>query len=297
MNYLFEVRSNISHFMKVALDGKSFNKALQYKTDTKFIEALEDGLLADNQAIRAINEKPELVDEYYAFYTQTKGTLAEFIAKGAGKFDDVVKKLDNLNLSNLKSKASALDEAAKSRFADDIADLSDDALRELDDNFGLVDEWKKIDGLDEAAKKSSKPEWLKKIQDGNAFNKERSAFYPYNEVYVKRPDGSGYYRLDSYRPGKEIVSRKYSQLGDIQEQTAISYLNELKNKYPALSEIAPVPSSQKLLDDLVKLGQDNKLRGQLILEVPVQSKAVSQSIIDKADELGIVIRDINGKIY
>jgi len=65
MNYLFEVRSNISHFMKVAFDGKSFNNALQYKTDTKFIEALEDGLLADNQAIRAINEKPELVDEYH----------------------------------------------------------------------------------------------------------------------------------------------------------------------------------------------------------------------------------------
>lgn len=90
MNYLFEVRSNISHFMKVALDGKSFNKALQYKTDTKFIEALEDGLLADNQAIKAINEKPELVDEYYSFYTQTKGTLAEFLAKGGGNAFKVI---------------------------------------------------------------------------------------------------------------------------------------------------------------------------------------------------------------
>ena len=95
MNYLFEVRSNISHFMKVALDGKSFNKALQYKTDTKFIEALEDGLLADNQAIRAINEKPELVDEYHSFYTQTKGTLAEFLAKGGAKL------LDDVALRNL----------------------------------------------------------------------------------------------------------------------------------------------------------------------------------------------------
>ncbi|MFO0378499.1 MAG: hypothetical protein ACK50M_08655, partial [Cyclobacteriaceae bacterium] len=91
MNYLFEVRSNISHFMKVALDGKSFNNALQYKTDTKFIEALEDGLLADNQAIKAINEKPELVDEYHAFYTQTKGTLAEFLAKGVGNFTNFPK--------------------------------------------------------------------------------------------------------------------------------------------------------------------------------------------------------------
>ncbi len=94
MNYLFEVRSNISHFMKVAFDGKSFNNALQYKTDTKFIEALEDGLLADNQAIRAINEKPELVDEYHAFYTQTKGTLAEFLAKGGDDVASALKQFD-----------------------------------------------------------------------------------------------------------------------------------------------------------------------------------------------------------
>ena len=100
MNYLFEVRSNISHFMKVALDGKSFNKALQYKTDTKFIEALEDGLLADNQAIKAINENAELVDEYHAFYTQTKGTLAEFLAKGADKV---------VNLRKLTNKASSIE--------------------------------------------------------------------------------------------------------------------------------------------------------------------------------------------
>jgi hypothetical protein len=219
------------------------------------------------------------------------------LTKGGVKFDDVVKKLDNLNLSNLKSKASALDEAAKSRFADDIADLSDDALRELDDNFGLVDEWKKIDGLDDAAKKSSKPEWLKKIQDGNAFNKERSAFYPYNEVYIKKPDGSGYYRLDSYKLDEEIVSRKFTQLGDIQEQTAFSYLQELKTKYPVEAEIANVPTSQKLLGEISKTGKAPRLRGELILEVPVQNRNISQNILDFANKNDITIRDINGRIY
>jgi hypothetical protein len=230
----------------------------------------------------------------------SKGQLEEVLVKltkGGVKFDDVVKKLDNLNLSNLKSKASALDEAAKSRFADDIADLSDDALRELDDNFGLVDEWKKIDGLDDAAKKSSKPEWLKKIQDGNAFNKERSAFYPYNEVYIKKPDGSGYYRLDSYKLDEEIVSRKFTQLGDIQEQTAFSYLQELKTKYPVEAEIANVPTSQKLLGEISKTGKAPRLRGELILEVPVQNRNISQNILDFANKNDITIRDINGRIY
>lgn len=219
------------------------------------------------------------------------------VAKGGTTFEVVVKRLNDLDLSNLKSKVNAFDDAAKGRFVDDIADLSNDALKELDDNFALVDEWKKIDGLDEVARKSSKPEWLRKIQEGNAFNKERSTFYPYNEVYVKKPDGSGYYKLDSYKIDEEIVSRKYTQFGDIQEQTAFSYLNELKSKYPVEAEIANVPTSQQLFAEISKTGKTRRLRGQLILEVPVQNKVVSQSIIDKADELGIVIRDTNGNIY
>ena len=149
MNYLFEVRSNISHFMKVALDGKSFNKALQYKTDTKFIEALEDGLLADNQAIRAINEKPELVDEYHSFYTQTKGTLAEFLSKGLAKW------LDGLP-PGLKSDIGDINSDLGRLFAN-----ATDAKKRAE----LVDAWKALNniGVDDVIRKN--PDYLKNIDD------------------------------------------------------------------------------------------------------------------------------------
>ncbi len=56
--------------------------------------------------------------------------------------------------------------------------------------------------------------------------------YPFNEVYVVSPKSkSGYVRLDSYNPDLgEIVARKYTQLAEINEETAIKYLKELKEK-------------------------------------------------------------------
>ena len=35
----------------------------------------------------------------------------------------------------------------------------------------------------------------------------------------------------------------------------------------------------------------------MILEIPVQTKAIPQSVIDKANLLGIDIRDVQGKVY
>ncbi len=38
-------------------------------------------------------------------------------------------------------------------------------------------------------------------------------------------------RLDSYVPSKEIISRKFTQLGDITETTAKKYISEMTEKY------------------------------------------------------------------
>ena len=43
---------------------------------------------------------------------------------------------------------------------------------------------------------------------------------------------------------KEIVSRKYAQLSEITEETAIRYLKELKDKYSPCAVIADVASNQ-----------------------------------------------------
>ena len=143
-----------------------------------------------------------------------------------------------------------------------------------------------------------------------AFNKARAKFYPYNEFYLEAPkkainlpEGSPtkhqYVRLDSYNPHTgEIVSRKYTQLSEVSEETAIRYLKELSDKYAPGSIIADVPSNRTGVNKgIFDVNGDNVLRGEMILEVPVQKKSVRESILKYARDNNIQIRDINGKIY
>jgi hypothetical protein len=135
-----------------------------------------------------------------------------------------------------------------------------------------------------------KPEWLRRLELGNEFNVERRPFYEFGEVYVEKP-GGGYYRVDSYDTIKEeIVSRKYTQLGEVQEKTAARYLQEIDDKYAPGTPIADVPSTHDVL-------RGTRLDGMKVLEVPPQHGALPQSIIDLADKLDIVIRDTNGHVY
>ena len=143
-----------------------------------------------------------------------------------------------------------------------------------------------------------------------AFNKARAKFYPYNEVYLEAPnkainlpEGSPtkhqYVRLDSYNPHTgEIVSRKYTQLSEVSEETAIRYLKELSDKYAPGTKIADVPSNISGANaGIFKENRGRTLRGQMILEVPMQKKLVPESILKYAQDNDIQIRDINGKIY
>ena len=143
-----------------------------------------------------------------------------------------------------------------------------------------------------------------------AFNKARAKFYPFNEVYLEAPkkainlpEGSPtkhqYVRLDSYNPHTgEIVSRKYTQLSEVSEETAIRYLKELSEKYAPGSVIADVPSNRTGVNKgIFELNQGDKLKGQMILEVPVQKKPIPQNVINYADKLRIKIRNTNNKLY
>ena len=143
-----------------------------------------------------------------------------------------------------------------------------------------------------------------------AFNKARAKFYPYNEVYLEAPkkainlpEGAPtkhqYVRLDSYNPHTgEIVSRKYTQLSEVSEETAIRYLKELSDKYAPGSIIADVPSNRTGVNKgILDVNGDNVLRGKMILEVPVQKESVRESILKYAREKKIQIRDINGNVY
>ena len=142
------------------------------------------------------------------------------------------------------------------------------------------------------------------------FNKERAKLYSFNEVYLEAPKKETkvagdspakhkYVRLDSYDPQTgEIVSRKYTQLSEVSEETAIRYLKELSDKYSPGSIIADVPSNKTGLNkDIFKANNGNILKGQMILEVPVQKADIPPNVLEFAKKNDIIIRDVNKKNY
>jgi hypothetical protein len=177
-------------------------------------------------------------------------------------------------------------------------DLTADAAADVaaDDFAGVA-----TDEVDSeiTATATSKPDWLVRLQDGNDFNATEGVKYEqaggYNEVYVDKPpelvDGaSKYYRVDSYLHDDEIVSRKMTQLGDINESTGKGYVRELYSKYQPGRMVSDVPSAPPGL-------AGRALSGDMVLEVPVQTSPVPQSVLDLAKELNITIRDVNGTVY
>ncbi|WP_440366016.1 hypothetical protein, partial [Neisseria sp. P0014.S009] len=70
-------------------------------------------------------------------------------------------------------------------------------------------------------------------------------------------------------------------MAEVKEKTALSYLSEFTKKYSSGSEI----SSGKFNPNALKGG---RLDGELILEIPVQTKPVPQKIIEEANEKGII---------
>jgi hypothetical protein len=108
-------------------------------------------------------------------------------------------------------------------------------------------------------------------------------------VWVDRPGGSRG-RLDGYdEKAGLIVSRKYTQLAEVTETTAIDYLRELAQKYRPGYTISDVPSNGPL--------RGEKLKGRQILEVPIQRQPVPRAVLEEARKLRIEIRDVAGKVY
>ena len=49
--------------------------------------------------------------------------------------------------------------------------------------------------------------------------------------------------------------------------------------------------------DIFEVNQGDKLKGQMILEVPVQKAKISPKVLEYANDHNIKIRDIKGKSY
>ena len=79
------------------------------------------------------------------------------------------------------------------------------------------------------------------------------------------------------------MSRKYTKFNEVSEETAIRYLKELKDKYSPGSIIADVPSNNTGANNgIFELNGDNVLRGQMILEVPVQKAEIPPNVLEYA---------------
>lgn len=221
-----------------------------------------------------------------------------------------VQRYQNLGLEQLVSflehpAYQQLSDINKTKFLKKLRGFEDNVLRELDADEQALNEF--VNSLKADAK--SEQVWFKRMMEGIRFNKERAEIYPFNEVYLEAPKKATkqagdspakhkYVRLDSYVPNKEIVSRKYTQLSEVSEETAIRYLKELENKYSPGSIIADVPSNKTGSNEKIfELNGDNVLRGQMILEVPVQKADIPPNVLEYAKKHYIKIRDIKDKYY
>ena len=133
------------------------------------------------------------------------------------------------------------------------------------------------------------PEWTKKAENrrlGNEFNEAMRGKYQAREVRLK--NGT---IVDGYTRDKVIVSRKRTQLSKLSTEWAEEYINEFLDKYGPGNEIADTPANRA--SGLAK----ERLRGKLILEVPVQQEPVPAELGEWARRWGIEIRDDRGDVY
>ncbi|GAA1847085.1 hypothetical protein ACFQZV_09050 [Microbacterium koreense] len=143
-----------------------------------------------------------------------------------------------------------------------------------------IDRSRNPDWLNDLLDRTDLPAWRRRLAEGQQFNYQNHHRYPQNEVVLE----SGK-RLDSYISGAEIVSRKHSDLSSVRPETAMSYIDEISQKYPAGAAIAG----------------GEVLRGDPILEIPVPhpDSPIPPAIIAHANgaEPPVTIRDVLGNVY
>ncbi|WP_427182388.1 hypothetical protein [Paenibacillus sp. TC-CSREp1] len=133
--------------------------------------------------------------------------------------------------------------------------------------------------------KEARDYWLNDspMARGNAFNKKSvvEEWYPCNEVHLSNGK-----RLDSYDPIKgEIVSRKATDLADIELTTFENYLKEMKVKY----EPGTIIRSDKYADFKPPI-DGQPLKGKQILATNKNFSGIQDYIDLAKNKYGIEIR-------
>ena len=98
------------------------------------------------------------------------------------------------------------------------------------------------------------------------------------------------YRVDSYT-GKRIISRKFPEGQVFTTENATKYIAELADKYPPGTVISDTAKNKA-----ANLA-GKKLRGKLVLEVPVLLEEVPREVLEYAERQGVEIKDVAGHVY
>ncbi|WP_405868145.1 DUF4157 domain-containing protein [Streptomyces sp. NBC_01515] len=125
------------------------------------------------------------------------------------------------------------------------------------------------------------------LQSGNDFNRAQRGVYAADELRLKNGK-----TVDGYTPDSVIVSRKRTQLADIDPKNAEKYVNEFLDKYGPGNVVSDTSANRARYPGLV----NKPLRGRLVLEVPVQARPVPPEIGERARRWDITIRDFNGTV-
>ena len=139
-------------------------------------------------------------------------------------------------------------------------------------------------------------------QGGNAFDHLRAAYYRSKGGFSQVTLGNGK-KLDSYIPGKEIVSRKWKQYSNNGREDFANDLDEMITKYAT-----PTPQRMKsggIANDTVKDSEtaelikrtiDEEIAGTPILEIPIQDTPIPAEWLHEARVRGVMVRDVAGNI-
>ncbi|MGH3767933.1 MAG: hypothetical protein ACRDTX_22765 [Pseudonocardiaceae bacterium] len=215
---------------------------------------------------------------------------AAVLTDGAGAATRGAKGLDIV--TDLAEASRNLDRASKGlKVTDGLSDISG-TIRHLDpDLLGVRNALRKR-LIDQGRTPQQADAVANRVASGTQFNRDNWHRYPFNEVRLTNGKV-----LDSYNPRLgEIVSRKYTQLADVQPATAREYINEAVRKYPEGQEIASSPS---VLLQEERTGREiagQRLQGDIVLEVPSQVKRVPLEVLNYARSKGVTIRTTEGKV-
>ncbi len=259
-----------------ALDTQIATLALYTNTSVEIARFTANGYVIISEASRAAQVKNIIFTsaEDVTNLAGDSGKLVLFTDEGGEVFAKIVDDLVNAGGDLLNSSGKFIDDILEADYAKYLTRKSSQGKpprNRLD--------WKE-----------ARDYWLNDspLARGNNFNKKawKEEWYPAWEV---RLDNGKF--IDGYNPfTKEIVSRKATELVDIQESTFIKYLDELKTKYAPPRTITT--KKQGAIYDQLRTNPELPLDSKLILEIPESNANFSGLAKYRkiAEEKGIILR-------